>query len=222
MWVRVASRIAIVVGIFAAIPFSAAGRVDWWAAWLVIISFTVFLVLFIIWGLQRSPDLIRERSQIASNVKGWDKAINGLYVVLLFTLLLVAGLDVRYGWSSIAIAVQVVAYAGFIAAIFVIWYALVENPFAARYARIQDDRDQVVISSGPYRIVRHPMYAAIIVLMICLPLELGSLAALLPGVLISALYVLRSKLEDRMLLEELPGYADYAQQTRYRLLPGVW
>lgn len=222
LWARVLSRIVILVGIFAAFLFGAAGRIDWAAAWLVIVFFTGFLVLFIAWGLRHAPDLIRERSQVASNVKGWDKVINGLYALLLFSLMVVAGLDVRFGLSSVAIALQVVGFAGFVAAVYAIWRALAENPFASRYARIQDDRGQQVIRSGPYRIVRHPMYAAIILLIICLPMTLGSWLALIPGVLISALFVLRTALEDRMLLGELPGYADYARVTRYRLLPGIW
>jgi protein-S-isoprenylcysteine O-methyltransferase Ste14 len=222
LWARISSRIAVVVGTFAVFLFGAAGRIDWTAAWLVIVFFTGFLVRFIAWGLRHEPDLIRERSQVASNVKIWDKVINGLDALLLFSLMVVAGLDVRFGLSDVAIALQVVGFTGFVAAVYAIWRALAENPFASRYARIQDDRGQKVIRSGPYRIVRHPMYAAIILLMVCLPLTLGSWWALVPGVLICALFVLRTALEDRMLLGELPGYADYARVTSYRLLPGIW
>lgn len=222
LWARVASRIAILVSIIAAILFGAAGCLDWWAAWLVIVLYTVFLAVFIVWGLSRSPELIRERSQVAPNVKVWDKVINALYAVLLLALGVVAGLDMRYGWSTVPAPVMALGFVGIFAGGYTIWRTLAENPFASRFARIQDERGQAVISSGPYRIVRHPMYGGIILLILCLPLSLGSWWALVPGVLISTLYVLRTALEDRMLIDELPGYVEYAGRTRYRLFPGIW
>lgn len=101
-------------------------------------------------------------------------------------------------------------------------WAASANTFLARYVRIQEDRGQTAVSSGPYRYVRHPMYVGIISLMLCIPLVLGSRWALVPAACIGALSVLRTALKDRTLQAELPGYAEYAKRTRYRLLPGVW
>jgi protein-S-isoprenylcysteine O-methyltransferase Ste14 len=88
--------------------------------------------------------------------------------------------------------------------------------------RIQTDRGQTVVSDGPYRYVRHPGYASSLLAMLAIPLALGSWWALIPAALVGALYVLRTALEDRTLQAELPGYRDYAEHVRYRLLPGVW
>ena len=96
------------------------------------------------------------------------------------------------------------------------------NTFLSRTVRIQDDRGQQVIDTGPYRWVRHPMYLGIIVLMISIPLLLGSLWALIPGAMIGILFTVRTVLEDRTLQQELPGYPEYARRVRHRLLPWIW
>jgi protein-S-isoprenylcysteine O-methyltransferase Ste14 len=99
---------------------------------------------------------------------------------------------------------------------------MAENAYASRWVRIQKDRGQRVVTSGPYRYIRHPMYAAIILLVSCIAIELGSWWALIPSALIGMLFMIRMALEDRMLQEELIGYKDYARKVRYRLLPGLW
>jgi protein-S-isoprenylcysteine O-methyltransferase Ste14 len=101
-------------------------------------------------------------------------------------------------------------------------WAMVTNAFFSSVARIQEDRDQSVITGGPYRIVRHPAYAGGVVSSIAIPLMLGSFWALIPAGIALIFLVIRTKNEDEMLMEELPGYSDYAQQTRYRLVPGIW
>jgi len=96
------------------------------------------------------------------------------------------------------------------------------NQYLSRFARIQNDRGQQVVTNGPYRYVRHPMYASIIPFVLCVALILGSWWALVPGAIIAILFVIRTSLEDRMLQKELRGYEEYTQRVRYRLLPGVW
>jgi protein-S-isoprenylcysteine O-methyltransferase Ste14 len=175
------------------------------------------------WGMAKAPGLLQERSQMAANVKTWDKYVNLFYTLSLMALLVVAGLDAgRYGWSQVPGWVQWLGAAGMFASGWVIWRAMVENAFLARWARIQSDRGQRVISSGPYRVVRHPMYAAIILLVISMSLQLGSWWALVPAGLVTLIYLLRTRLEDQMLQTELDGYREYAARVRYRLFPGVW
>ncbi len=223
MWTRGILRILIVVGVMAGILFAAAGRVDWLAAWLLTILYLIFLLIMMIWGIKNAPDLFQERGRIASNVKSWDKIINAAYAILLIVLLIIAGLDAgRYGWSEMPFILQVLGALGLFLAGWVIWWALAENAYASRWARIQQDRGQQVVTSGPYRYLRHPMYAAIILLVFCIAIELGSWWALFPGGLIAGLFVIRTELEDRMLHEELAGYREYASQVRYRLIPGIW
>ena len=97
-----------------------------------------------------------------------------------------------------------------------------ENAFLSDVVRIQEDRGHTVCTTGPYRYVRHPMYVGVILIMICYPLSLGSLYTLIPAVIIVILFFIRTALEDKSLHEELTGYKDYAQNVRYRLIPGVW
>jgi protein-S-isoprenylcysteine O-methyltransferase Ste14 len=96
------------------------------------------------------------------------------------------------------------------------------NPFLSTVVRIQDDRGHYVVMTGPYRYVRHPMYSAIFIMWPGIALALGSWWALIPAAVIDIIFVIRTALEDRTLQAELPGYAEYAQRTRYRLVPGVW
>ena len=101
-------------------------------------------------------------------------------------------------------------------------WAMLANPFFEKTVRIQEERGHHVATGGPYRFVRHPGYVAFILMGFALPLGVGSAWALVPAGLNAALIVARTALEDRTLRRELPGYAEYAQRTRYRLLPGVW
>jgi len=216
-------RFLIFFGILGMILFGSAGRIDWLPAWFLIVLYAIYLILVYLWSLRNAPELMRERGHIASNVKTWDKVINIVYTILLVLLLIISGLDAgRYHWSSTSIWLQMLGIIGMGASGLVIWWVIATNAFASRWARIQDDRGQVVISKGPYRFVRHPMYSAIIVLCLCIPIELGSWWGLIPGGCVGVLYMLRTKLEDDMLQDELQDYREYAQKVRYRLLPGVW
>jgi len=103
-----------------------------------------------------------------------------------------------------------------------LFWVTAANSYLSSYARIQQDRGQQVVTTGPYQYVRHPMYAAVIPFIICVALILGSWWALIPGGVIGVLFIIRTALEDRMLQDELPGYKEYAQRVRYRLLPRVW
>jgi protein-S-isoprenylcysteine O-methyltransferase Ste14 len=149
--------------------------------------------------------------------------ILSIYTVLLLTLLVVAGLDAgRFRWAPASPTLQWIGWAGTILAGTLIGWVTTVNTYLSRQVRIQDDRGQVTVTRGPYRVVRHPMYLGIIALLLCVPLVLGSLWALVPGALIGALFVLRTALEDQTLQSELPGYIEYVRRVRYRLLPGIW
>lgn len=222
-WLKGFTRILMIIGIFGGILFMTAGRINWLAAWILVIAYFGYLLFVMIWGFAKAPQLLEERGQVADNVKSWDKTINLFYAILMVALLVVAGLDGgRWGWSQMAISVQVAGFLGLTLAGWIIWWTMAENAYLSRWARIQADRGQVVITSGPYRYVRHPMYAAIFLLVTCMALGLGSWWALIPASMICGLFVLRTGLEDRMLQQELPGYRDYCHRVRYRLLPGIW
>ena len=160
---------------------------------------------------------------MADNVKAWDRVIMAIYTVLLLLTLVLAGLDAgRYRWSDVPFIGQVLGLAGVFLAAALIFWTILTNAYLGRMVRIQEDRGHQVVTGGPYAHVRHPMYVGIIVLFPCMALFLGSSWALVPASLIAILMVVRTALEDRTLQAELPGYAEYARKTRYRLLPGVW
>jgi protein-S-isoprenylcysteine O-methyltransferase Ste14 len=147
-----------------------------------------------------------------------------IYVLLLFAVVVVAGLDVvRYHWTAALpfATVYVGVLLNVLTTVPVLW-ALMVNPFAEAAVRIQKERQHVAITKGPYGFVRHPMYTGLILGSASPPLILGSAWALVPAALTMVLFLVRTALEDRTLRAELPGYAEYAQQTRYRLVPGIW
>lgn len=222
---RAAFSLVLVLGIMAGLLFVPAGRLNWVEAWALLAAYGLFLAAYAWWGLRRDPEQLRERGQArrAANVKPWDRAIMATYTVLLLLTPVVAGLDAgRFRWSAVPLPAKLLAWLGLAAAGALIFWALATNTYLSRMARIQEDRGQVVVSAGPYRYVRHPMYLGVILLFLGMPVALGSWWALLPGVAIGLLFVLRTAKEDRMLREELPGYPAYAQRVRSRLVPGVW
>jgi len=203
--------------------FIPAGRLDWWDAWLFVLVYLVFIVIFLLRGMRKDPDQIIERSQTGKNVKSWDKIILGIYTFLLLVMLIVAGLDAgRFGWALVSPALKIFGWLGLILAGGLIWWTASVNTFLSRQVRIQEERGHYVVTSGPYRYVRHPMYDGVILFVICIPLILGSAWALVPAGLIAVLFVIRTALEDKTLREELSGYREYTERVRYRLLPGIW
>jgi len=202
--------------------FLSAGRLDWPAAW-IFLGFYVLVILTLgVWAMRQHPDVVNERGKL-ENIKSWDKTLMTIYTVMLFVLFAVAGLDAgRFGWSVMPIALQVVGFIALAFAMAVTYWAMATNPFLSTVVRIQDDRGHYVVTSGPYRYVRHPMYAMMFFMYSGIALELGSWWALIPAVVIVIVFVIRTALEDRTLQADLPGYAEYAEHTRYRLVPGVW
>jgi protein-S-isoprenylcysteine O-methyltransferase Ste14 len=201
----------------------AAGRLDWIQAWAFSLAFFTFLLAYGIRALRHDPGQLAERSKMEQNVKSWDKIILSLYTVLLFMLLVLAGLDGgRFRWAPAPPLLQVLGWAALLFAGGLVFWTTSVNTFLSRYVRIQDDRGQQTVTCGPYRWMRHPMYLGVIVLMLGMPLALGSCWALMPGGLIGVLFVIRTGLEDRTLQAELSGYTEYVHKVRYRLFPGIW
>lgn len=176
-----------------------------------------------VWGWRKDPELMKERGSITGNVEGWDRLVMGAHTALMLAMILVAALDAgRFGWSSTPFVVRIMGWFGLSAAAVLIWRVMAANTYLSRMVRIQEDRAQRVISTGPYRYIRHPMYVGTILFVLCTPLVLGSWWALVPGTVDAILFIIRTALEDRTLKEKLTGYEDYAGKVRYRLLPRIW
>ena len=210
------------LAILAGVLFGIAGRVDWPAAWLIVLLFAG--QVFGRWLLFRhDPELFKERLTTASNVPHWDLLIARGNRILEPIFLITAALDAgRFRWSAVPIVVQVIGTAAVVAAIGVVWWCAAANHFLSTRSRIQSERGHTVVRHGPYRFVRHPMYASRTVLIIGAALTLGSWIALVPAALMALLLVLRTSLEDRLLTAELPGYREYAKHVPARLVPGLW
>jgi protein-S-isoprenylcysteine O-methyltransferase Ste14 len=222
-WRKQLAQVLTLVVTLDAILLLVAGRWDWMGAWILSGLYLGFVLLVVVWAARHSPQLLEERSRMAANVKRWDKIIMAIYALALVALLVVAAWDAgRARWSKMPWAVQAAGVLGFIVCAIWLFWVTKTNVYLSRFARIQSDRDQQVVTTGPYRFVRHPMYAALILFTFCLTLVLGSWCALVPAAVIAVLLVIRTALEDGMLQRELAGYTEYAQRVRYRLLPGVW
>jgi len=200
----------------------------WWQAWVFALLIVLAGIMGRMWAERRHPGLLAERERTgfsnAADVKPWDKVLAPLMAVtLVFPLVVVAGLDHRFGWSPvfptwlniIGLSLIMIGYS------FAVW-ALVENRFFSSMVRIQTDRGHVVCERGPYGIVRHPGYAGNILALPGVALALSSVWTLIPAAVALIIAVIRTVLEDRTLHEDLPGYRDYGCRVRYRLIPGIY
>lgn len=223
---KVVVRLALLTVLLPLTLLASAGRLDWWQAWvyLFVMLGVSFLSRYLVF--RKNPELIAERARFISSegVKSWDKLL-----VLIISLVgplatfVVAGLDKRNSWSpDISLGWQITASVFFLLGATLVTWAMVENAFFSSVVRIQRDRGQTVVTSGPYRMMRHPSYTGAILSWLVTPVMLGTLWAFIPAFVILVVIIVRTALEDRALHAELPGYRDYAQRTRYRLLPGVW
>ena len=205
------------------ILFVAAGRVNWKRAWVYVALYVSCLVIGEIVVSVKSPGILQERAQRHANTKTFDKVIIPLVVVTFFLFPLVAGLDAgRFGWSHVGWKTFFAALPLYFMGYLLVPWTMIVNPHLEKTVRIQEERGHQVVKSGPYSVVRHPMYAGVILQSLAVPLLLGSLWSYVPVGATICLFVVRTALEDRTLRHELPGYAEYAMNTRYRLLPGIW
>jgi protein-S-isoprenylcysteine O-methyltransferase Ste14 len=196
--------------------------IGWGNAWIFILVFVVLTIVSVFYLWYANPEIFVARSKIQAGTKWWDRLILYPLTASLVAIFPVAGFDHRFHWSSVPAWLAILGYVlftlGYIASDWV--YSV--NKFAELGVRIQTDRGQTVIDTGPYGFVRHPLYLAGLFLIGGIPLALGSFWALIPFAVGAILLIVRTALEDRMLQEELEGYKEYASRIRYRLIPGVW
>jgi protein-S-isoprenylcysteine O-methyltransferase Ste14 len=213
------------LGIFALALFLGAGTIFWLAGW-------VFLVLFFGanaslagWLLKHDPGLLQERlTGIGQpNVPTWDKVFFAVLQVFFLAWLVVMPLDaVRFRWSRMPSWLQALGALLLLASFYLFFLTFRENPYLSTAVRIQTERGQTVISTGPYRYIRHPMYVAAIIFMAGTSLLLGSWYGLLMGLFFTVAIAYRTMQEERVLKAELPGYDKYMAKVKYRFLPHVW
>jgi len=217
------AALAIFFVLIGLILFLAAGRLNWTWAWVYLGICLVSVSINATITLRTSPETIAERGELKMT-KQWDKVVSGLYALALyFALPLVAGLNVRFGWApDLSVTWHVAGAVVLVVGLELSAWAMIANAYFSTAVRIQSERGHTVCSTGPYRFVRHPGYVGFILQAISVPFLLGSLWALIPGITATVLMIIRTSLEDRTLQAELPGYQDYVQKVRYRLVPGIW
>jgi protein-S-isoprenylcysteine O-methyltransferase Ste14 len=206
----------------AAVLFLSVGRWNWVMGWAFVIATTLWVGATALVVIPRNPDLLAERLGPKKGAKTWDAVIMSIIGPALIACYIVAGLDVRYGWTRVSLPLQIIALIIVVLGYALIVWATAANAFFSLIVRIQKERGHTVAAGGPYRFVRHPAYVGGVALYLATPLMLGSLWALIPGGLSAVLMIVRSALEDKMLLNELDGYREYAGRVLYRLIPGIW
>ena len=204
--------------------FLPAGTIAWPAGWIFLILLHGWLLVGIWLLLKSNPGLLQERLSLSQpHQKAWDKVFLLLFNLFLFAWLVLMPLDaVRFHWSQMPLLLQVVGAMALVGSFFLISLTFRENSFLSPTVRIQEERGQTVISTGPYQYVRHPMYASGLLLFLGTPLLLGSWYGLLLALVMIPAGAVRAVLEERVLREELPGYDAYMAQVTYRLIPYVW
>jgi protein-S-isoprenylcysteine O-methyltransferase Ste14 len=212
-------RLPIWLGALLAIWLAAAGDAGYWQAWMVSATFLGLVLAVGTFFIRTDPDFLLHRLQFREKEAAQKKVVR-IWSLLFLVALVLPGLDVRFGWSTVPAWLCLVGLALMVAAyVFVIW-VFRTNRYASRIVEIQ--AGQTVISSGPYAVVRHPMYAAQLVLFPAWMLALGSWwgAALVVWIVLPL--VLRIRNEEDVLRQDLPGYAEYCGRIHYRLIPGIW
>jgi len=211
--------------IFGSSLFFSSGQLDWLMAWAYLGLFILSQIIVGLFLVPNNPELVAERTQLkASPEVQWDRPLVGIVSVFgPIAILIVAGLDQRHGWSSkVPLAIQLSALGiAALSSLLTIW-AMASNRFFYGHVRIEKERGHAVANTGPYQLVRHPGYLGAILFYLAIPLMLDSLWAFIPTALTICVIFIRTALEDQLLMKDLPGYRDYTQQVRYRLIPRIW
>jgi len=211
-------------GLMGVLLFLPAGTLHWPAAWTYLVLMVALSLSLGVALSRRDPGLMQERlsSPIQKNQPTADKVLLSILLLAILGWQVVMGFDFRFGWSAVPIWVQVIGALLLLVGIWICYLTMLENSFAAPVVKIQDERGQRVITSGPYGYVRHPMYAGAILFFIGTALVLGSWWGLVLVAVFVVMLAMRTFIEEKALRAGLRGYDDYAERVRYRLIPLVW
>ncbi len=209
--------------LFSAIIFLFAGKISYLQGW-IFLTTNIITALMNFMAIRNDTELMSERSKVGDGAKSWDKLILGSSALIYLVNIAVAGLDSgRYhwspdfGWSIYALGVILT-----IAGQLIFLSARKENKYFSSVVRIQTERGHTVCDTGLYKTVRHPGYSGMIISLAALPLITGSLWSIIPTLAAIVLLFIRTYLEDETLKKELPGYTEYTNKTRRRLIPMIW
>jgi protein-S-isoprenylcysteine O-methyltransferase Ste14 len=205
--------------ILSALLFLPAGTAAFWQAWVYLAVLFVPMMLILFYLLRSDPELLARRMRSREKDPRQSLIIKLASACYIFAFLL-PGLDRRFGWSGVPLAAVVAADS--VVLLGYMWFIMVlrENSYASRVVEVE--QGQRVVTTGPYAVVRHPMYLGVLAMYLFTPVALGSWWALIPALPMMAVLVARIRNEEQLLVEELEGYLEYTRTTRFRLIPGVW
>jgi protein-S-isoprenylcysteine O-methyltransferase Ste14 len=213
-----------VIGLFilGALTFIPAGTLAYWQGWVFIVVFSLSSNIIGVYLALKDPALLERRKKVGPTAekRPIQKIIMSLLIVIFFVLLIFSILDWRFGWSAVPAWVSVLGDALAALGLMIDLRVFAENTYGA--STIYKMENQKVITTGPYALMRHPMYVGVIVMAAGVPIALGSWWGLLLVLLTIPLLILRIVDEEKMLFSELEGYDAYARNVRYRLVPGLW
>jgi len=210
------SFVPLFIIVFTLLP---AGTVRYWQVYLYFSILLVPMIFVLIYFLKRDPKFLERRTKGAEKIKE-QKLIQLLNLPVFISAFIIPGLDRRFGWSNIHFEIIIITDIVILFGYLIIFAVFRENSYASRIIEI--DKEQKVISTGPYSIVRHPMYLGVLIMYLPTPIALGSYWGLIPMGLLPLSLVLRILNEEKVLKENLKGYGEYCIKTKYRLIPNIW
>ncbi|HIF74499.1 MAG TPA: isoprenylcysteine carboxylmethyltransferase family protein [Porticoccaceae bacterium] len=196
-----------------------AGTNNFWQVYLYFSLLLILVLLGFVYFIQHDPALIERRLNIREkeSKQKWLVLVMGISVI---TIYMISGFDKRFNWSDIPVWLVLLADLISLCGYMLILLVFKENSFAGRIIKVETD--QLVVATGPYAHVRHPMYSGAILMYVTTPIALGSWWGLLPVIIISIALMVRSIMEEEVLQRDLVGYSDYSQQVKWRLIPAIW
>jgi protein-S-isoprenylcysteine O-methyltransferase Ste14 len=213
------SCLILIMGLLLFIP---AGTLNFWEAWVYLLIFSTSSLLITLFLMRKDVELLKRRlnaGAAAENERN-QKIIQTFAQIFFIGILIVPGLDHRFNWSDVSLKLVITGDIFVALGFFIVFLVFKENSFTS--AIIEVAEEQKVISTGPYKLVRHPMYSGALLLLLFTPFALGSFWSLTFAILMIIVIIYRLLDEEKFLLKNLPGYKDYCQKTGFRLIPWVW
>jgi protein-S-isoprenylcysteine O-methyltransferase Ste14 len=210
------SFIPLFLGVFILLP---AGTFNFWQVYVYFAVLAVPMILVLFYFLKKDPLFLERRTRAIEKEKQ-QKIIQLVFSLIFLFGFIISGFDRRFGWSDAPIYIIIVSYLIIFSGYLIIFFVFKQNSYASRIVEVE--KNQEVISTGLYGIVRHPMYIGVLLMFIPTPLALGSYWGLIPMAAISLAIVFRIINEESVLCKDLPGYKEYCQKTKYRLIPYIW
>jgi len=217
--IKVLIRLVLAIIVLGLIFFLPAGSIKFWEAWVYMGILFIPMIFVLIYLLKKDPELLERRMKMKEKEEP-QKVFIKLSLLVFFIAFIIPGFDYRFEWSKVLFIVIIMADLFIFIGYLLFFLVLKENTYASRI--IEVEKGQKVISTGPYAIIRHPMYVALLMMYVLSPLALGSYWAVLAVLPLPVLVIFRIKSEEKILIDKLPGYREYTQKVKYRLIPYIW